>query len=43
VLAATALFGSYNDSVVTALAKVGKGVADAVQAYRSCPRTRSSA
>src|SRR3954454_18794057 len=34
VLAATALFGSYNDSVVTALGKVGKEAADAVAAYQ---------
>jgi K(+)-stimulated pyrophosphate-energized sodium pump len=34
VLAATALFGSYNDAVVTALGKVGKGAADAIQAYQ---------
>jgi K(+)-stimulated pyrophosphate-energized sodium pump len=34
VLAATALFGSYNDSVVTALGKVGKQAADAVAAYQ---------
>jgi K(+)-stimulated pyrophosphate-energized sodium pump len=34
VLAATALFGSYNDSVVTALGKVGKEAADAIAAYQ---------
>src|SRR3954453_18411388 len=34
VLAATALFGSYNDAVVTALGKVGKEAADAVAAYQ---------
>jgi K(+)-stimulated pyrophosphate-energized sodium pump len=34
VLAATALFGSYNDAVVTALGNVGKTAADAVAAYQ---------
>src|SRR3954453_12764418 len=34
VLAATALFGSYADAVVTALGKVGKEAADAVAAYQ---------
>ena len=34
VLAATALFGSYNDAVVTALGNVGRSAADAVAAYQ---------
>ncbi len=34
VLAATALFGSYNDSVTTALEKAGKTAGDAVTAYQ---------
>src|SRR3954467_13018020 len=34
VLAATALFGSYNDSVTTALEKAGKTAADAVAGYQ---------
>ncbi|HTY29626.1 MAG TPA: sodium-translocating pyrophosphatase, partial [Mycobacterium sp.] len=34
VLAATALFGSYNDSVTTALEKAGKTANDAVTAYQ---------
>jgi K(+)-stimulated pyrophosphate-energized sodium pump len=34
VLAATALFGSYNDSVVEALQKAGRTAADAVNAYQ---------
>jgi K(+)-stimulated pyrophosphate-energized sodium pump len=34
VLAATALFGSYNDSVITALEKAGKAASDAVEAYQ---------
>src|SRR3954465_76780 len=33
-LAATALFGSYNDAVVTALGNVGKTAAEAVAAYQ---------
>ena len=40
VLAATALFGSYNDSVGAALVKAGKQAEDAVsRATRSCRRT----
>jgi len=34
VLAATALFGSYNDAVTTALIKAGKTAQDAVDAYQ---------
>jgi K(+)-stimulated pyrophosphate-energized sodium pump len=34
VLAATALFGSYNDSVTTALEKAGKTANDAITAYQ---------
>jgi K(+)-stimulated pyrophosphate-energized sodium pump len=34
VLAATALFGSYNDSVTTALAKAGKSADEAIKAYQ---------
>jgi K(+)-stimulated pyrophosphate-energized sodium pump len=34
VLAATALFGSYNDSVVEALQKAGRAASDAVTAYQ---------
>jgi K(+)-stimulated pyrophosphate-energized sodium pump len=34
VLAATALFGSYNDSVTVALEKAGKTAQDAVEAYQ---------
>src|SRR3954451_9675387 len=34
VLAATALFGSYNDAVVTALESAGRTAADAVSAYQ---------
>jgi K(+)-stimulated pyrophosphate-energized sodium pump len=34
VLAATALFGSYNDSVTTALVKAGKTAQDAVEGYQ---------
>jgi K(+)-stimulated pyrophosphate-energized sodium pump len=34
VLAATALFGSYNDSVITALEAAGKTAQDAVNAYQ---------
>jgi K(+)-stimulated pyrophosphate-energized sodium pump len=34
VLAATALFGSYNDAVVTALGNAGKAATEAVEAYQ---------
>jgi K(+)-stimulated pyrophosphate-energized sodium pump len=34
VLAATALFGSYNDSVVTAMEEAGKTAQDALEAYQ---------